>query len=143
MDADYDFINDDITFFRKERSQIKRDSDFAFWALLFNVGMMTSRWWVIVVTHKFWNLEPTSNYYQNEKYLWAYYLSEIGVFKIIDFFSGNSDMATVSFSSTNISLIFQRRLIFKRCLIIINGLYCGITILGFSVDCSCMENFIL
>ena len=30
MDADYDFINDDITFFRKERSQIKRDSDFAF-----------------------------------------------------------------------------------------------------------------
>ena len=30
MDVDYDYINDGITIFRKERSQIKRDSDFAF-----------------------------------------------------------------------------------------------------------------
>ena len=42
MDADYGFINDYTTFFRKKRSQIKRDSDFDFWRPLFNVEMMTS-----------------------------------------------------------------------------------------------------
>ena len=42
MDANYSFVDENITFCGKNGSQIKRDSDFAFWRPLFNVRMMTS-----------------------------------------------------------------------------------------------------
>ena len=96
MYADYSLINNYTSIIMKETSQFSKDRERVFWRPLFNAKIMTSWWWVILMTHIFWNFKPTSIKNRKEKELWWKFLWEIHVLKISDFFWENSDMAIVS-----------------------------------------------
>ena len=73
---------------------------------------MTSWWWVILVTHKKWNFEPTSNDSWNGKNLKMMTSEKNRCFKILRLFFKNSGMATVSLTwSTSPAISSSKRFI--------------------------------